>query len=133
MLHELPSFVHPKRVHSVRQIHQSLGPRLASHPPHQGGGVLDRRVRRRSTSSVLQYSPYFDQPNPWLSCPFRLSLHVVGKPTRLIGLIPRTARRENRCPLTPLAHFYTSDRHENWWVYRFEVAEQDAGDSKSNG
>ena len=83
--------------------------------------------------TVLQYSPYFDQPNPWLSCPFRLSLHVVGNPTRLMGLIPRTARRENRCPLTPLAHFYTSDRHENWWVYRFKVAEHDAGDSKSNG
>ena len=51
----------------------------------------------------------------------------------MITLFPRTARRENRCPLTPLAHFYTSDRHENWWVYRFKVAEHDAGDSKSNG
>ena len=50
----------------------------------------------------------------------------------LVRLFPRTMRRENRCPLTHLAHFYTSDRHENWWVYRFEVAEHDAGDSKSN-
>jgi len=81
---------------------------------------------------VFQYLP-FGKRNHQLSLPFRLSLHVVGNPTWLMQLFPRTTRRENRCPLTALAHFYTSDCHENLWAYRFRRSEQDAGNSKKNG
>ena len=69
-----PSQVYPKRVHSVRQTHQSLGPRLASHPPPSW-----RRTRPMSKTIDVQPPYWYSSTSPTTSsdCPFSLSLHTA--------------------------------------------------------
>jgi hypothetical protein len=99
-----PGYVYSKRVHSVRRIHQSLGPRQASLPP------VERRTRPDlcTTFNLPFVSPVLALlrlSDFSLDRPFRLSLHVVGIPPCLALLGWGTTRREKRCPLISLRNF----------------------------